>query len=320
MGSWAALAFSHHSSSSSSSSSCPLPLTHPSHQCDSIGQTPNPTVIPAAARAEQSPASTGQGQAVPGAISQAPHSHLPKGWEEGGHQMPSRRELLTTPGQQLPSLGPSPGRPRESLGNLSALRGWAGGPLPAASLPGAGLCPKRGSPAAGSKALLRTQCPGIQGHGAAGQMWAACGHSLAAILFRVPELSLYFWSHPALRGVRVVLQGLHPLHHAAAMGHKKVSPSSSHPVSHGPLWRGHGSHCCRIAQPRAAAARALRPPAVFSILRAQGGEALRQDTAPAPLLSVRAGLWSSPQPGEGGALGLCSSACRYGPCLHPSFS
>ena len=66
LGSWAALAFSRHSSSS-----CPLPLTCPSHQCDSIGQTPNPAVMPAAARAEQSAASTRQGQAVPSAIGQA---------------------------------------------------------------------------------------------------------------------------------------------------------------------------------------------------------------------------------------------------------
>ena len=108
-------------------------------------------------------------------VYQAPHSHLPKGWEEGGQQIPRRRELLTTPGQQLPSLGPSPGRPRDSLGNLSALWGWAGGPLPAASLPGAGLCPNRGSPAAGSRALLRTQRPGMQGHGAEGQRWACVG-------------------------------------------------------------------------------------------------------------------------------------------------
>lgn len=64
--------------------------------------------------------------------------------------------------------------------HLSTLRGWAGGPLPAASLPGAGLCPNGGSPAAGSRALLRTQCPGVQGHGAEGQMGAGLGPSPAA--------------------------------------------------------------------------------------------------------------------------------------------
>ena len=103
---------------------------------------------------------------------QAPHSHLPKDWEDRGHQIPRRRQLLTTPSQQVPSLGPSPGRPRESLGNPSTLWGWAGGPLPAASLPGAGLCPNWGSPI--SSAL------GYRGTVLKDRCGLAWGHSLAA--------------------------------------------------------------------------------------------------------------------------------------------
>lgn len=42
---------------------------------------------------------------------QASHSRLPKAWEEGRHQIPSSRELLTTPEQLPPALGPSPSCP-----------------------------------------------------------------------------------------------------------------------------------------------------------------------------------------------------------------
>lgn len=140
LGSRASLAFSCHSSSS-----CPLPLTRASRRATALAR---PQIPPLSQKL--------QGRA-----------------EHRVHRTGPGRARCHQPGSGARVC-------QAAHSHLSTLRGWAGGPLPAASLPGAGLCPNRGSPAAGSRALLRTQCPGIQGHGAEGQMGAGLGPSPAA--------------------------------------------------------------------------------------------------------------------------------------------
>lgn len=183
----------------------PSAPARPSCQCDSIGHTPNAAVIPAAARAEQSTASAGQGRAGPGAISQAVGP--------GCARVPT-------------AISPRTGR-REDIRSLA---GESSSPPLASSSPLWGqdqavpASPRETSPPSGAGLEVPSLLPAclVQGSALIGALplRAAEPRSAPSALedrgtvlkdtcgLARPAHSPRFCPHPALRGVRAVPQGL----------------------------------------------------------------------------------------------------------------